>query len=288
LWKECGGSMIVVEAGTPTGFANVEHVRALLLDQGKGDCHVLAPCPHNGPCPLSRRSALNAVSSSISPASSTRAPGARKRGKTGLGVENVGVKKGGKADAVVQSEAPLSKATGWCHFSQRVSLPSFQKAADGGANAKMKAYMDWKFSFVALARKHLVPPPAPPREAADAADAEATAAVDTAAQHAGERHSNGPGNPQDTAHPNWGRVLRYPMKRSGHVILDLCTAHGDVERRIIAKSHGATGGYRTARRLNWGDAFPHSKLAKVPGQPKSTKAEDREAGATGGAPLSVD
>ena len=33
---------------------------------------------------------------------------------------------------------------------------------------------------------------------------------------------------------NWGRVMRYPMKRSGHVILDICNAQGSIERRVVS------------------------------------------------------
>jgi hypothetical protein len=60
----------------------------------------------------------------------------------------------------------------------------------------------------------------------------------------------------------WGRVIRAPMKRSGHVVLDLCNADGALERRVIAKSHGVTGGYRRARVAEWGDAFTFSPIKK--------------------------
>ena len=42
----------------------------------------------------------------------------------------------------------------------------------------------------------------------------------------------------------WSRLVRPVYKRQRHSILDLCTPEGEIERRIIARSHGAQGGYR--------------------------------------------
>ena len=74
-----GGVLVVVEPGTPDGFSTVRAVRNMLLDccppddrhgtveggegEGEGDlgravgdeeCHVIAPCTHNGTCPMDR------------------------------------------------------------------------------------------------------------------------------------------------------------------------------------------------------------------------------------------
>lgn len=49
-WAACDGVMVVVEPGTPQGFARVEALRRSLLAQG---ARILAPCPHEGACPLS-------------------------------------------------------------------------------------------------------------------------------------------------------------------------------------------------------------------------------------------
>jgi hypothetical protein len=119
-------------------------------------------------------------------------------------------------------------------------LPQFQKTAEGGA--KDKAYIDWKFSFVALCRKHLVP----------RADSARLAAIGGALEEGGAGGSGGGaggrggaveevapvkegGSPEQVQLPkgsseeqvkerskenvNWGRVVRWPMKRTGHVIL---------------------------------------------------------------------
>ena len=60
------------------------------------------------------------------------------------------------------------------------------------------------------------------------------------------------------------RVLRQPLKRGGHVILDLCTDEGKIERRIVAKSHGKQV-YRDCRQAFWGDLWPHPAHEKNSG-----------------------
>lgn len=51
------------------------------------------------------------------------------------------------------------------------------------------------------------------------------------------------------------RVLREPVRHSGHVILKLCTEEG-VKQPTISKKMGEL--YKQARKVEWGDVFPHS------------------------------
>ncbi|PNH06003.1 Methyltransferase-like protein 17, mitochondrial [Tetrabaena socialis] len=82
LWDRCGGVLVLIEPGTPSGFANVAEARQLVLGlearkrgqllmaaassassggdvdarvaeklQASGS-HVVAPCPHDGTCPI--------------------------------------------------------------------------------------------------------------------------------------------------------------------------------------------------------------------------------------------
>lgn len=56
----------------------------------------------------------------------------------------------------------------------------------------------------------------------------------------------------DSVQPAPARVVRRPLARSGHVILDLCTADG-LARAVVGRRAGDA--FRRARRTDWGDAW---------------------------------
>src|SRR5262249_36845749 len=49
MWARTRDTLLVVEPGTPAGYARIIAVRQRLIATG---AHVAAPCPHDGPCPL--------------------------------------------------------------------------------------------------------------------------------------------------------------------------------------------------------------------------------------------
>ena len=57
----------------------------------------------------------------------------------------------------------------------------------------------------------------------------------------------------------WPRIMRPVIRKHQHIIMDLCSEEasriGNLERRIIAKSHGLEGGYRMAKKVKWGDLW---------------------------------
>jgi ribosomal protein RSM22 (predicted rRNA methylase) len=49
MWAKTRDSLLIVEPGTPAGYARIIALRAQLIALG---AHVAAPCPHDGECPL--------------------------------------------------------------------------------------------------------------------------------------------------------------------------------------------------------------------------------------------
>ena len=49
MWQKTGDTLLVVEPGTPAGYARIIALRDRLITVG---AHVAAPCPHDGKCPL--------------------------------------------------------------------------------------------------------------------------------------------------------------------------------------------------------------------------------------------
>ncbi|UPJ47473.1 SAM-dependent methyltransferase [Bradyrhizobium sp. 200] len=49
MWEKTRDALLVVEPGTPAGYARIVALRAQLIALG---AHVAAPCPHDGKCPI--------------------------------------------------------------------------------------------------------------------------------------------------------------------------------------------------------------------------------------------
>lgn len=49
LWLSCKAMLMIIEPGTPQGYARILEARSVLIKEG---AHIVAPCSHQKPCPL--------------------------------------------------------------------------------------------------------------------------------------------------------------------------------------------------------------------------------------------
>lgn len=165
----------------------------------------------------------------------------------------------------------------FCHFSQRfVRPPYLQRILD----ARDRNHEDVQFSYVALRRGQ------DERQRLGFTQGEETtaAAFDglESAYHAGpstsrrarpssfrsasrtkDRQSNADEEPITPNPLTFPRTLLSPIKRKGHIILDVCTPSATVERWTVPKSWGKQA-YRDARKSNWGDLWALGAKTRVP------------------------
>lgn len=118
----------------------------------------------------------------------------------------------------------------WCHFSQRVQLNHFQNELFN----LPKGFEDQKFTYLVARRG--------PRP--------------TATRSVSSKEVSSESDIANLSF-SWPRIARPPLKRCGHVIQDVCTNSGTLERFVVAKSHGNQE-FQDARKSSWGDLWPHS------------------------------
>jgi ribosomal protein RSM22 (predicted rRNA methylase) len=119
-WACAKQFLVIMEAGTPRGFATINAARSLLIAGGAG---LLAPCPHQHACPM-----------------------AAGKGFTPEGAEAA---HSGDTEASPPERAKAAHSGDWCHFAQRVERSSQHRQLKGGA----LGYEDEKFSYVIGSRQ---------------------------------------------------------------------------------------------------------------------------------------
>jgi len=273
LWDKTadGGVLVIVEPGTPRGSKLVRRVRQLVLDYEernarnaekktnaapnsvKSNAHVVAPCQHDKKCPMS----------------------------------------------VANEKKSTSQM--WCHFSQRVERTATHRLML--ARGKGRTYQDERFSYVAIQKL----PRDQAEELAESkalrileeennADGDAFFASESLTssdddyndeeeeEEEEEEDESEEDEDEDTfifdestkskaravamaSQPLWSRVVRPPIKRRGHVVIETCEPNGKLEKRTVAKSHGTVfgigrDGYRRARKTKLGDLFSFEDVKK--------------------------
>ncbi|CAK7274397.1 37S ribosomal protein S22 [Sporothrix epigloea] len=244
-----GGVLIIVEKGHPRGFEAVADARQRLLDR-----FIEAPEQAGNPQP--------GANEPLSEHEDIDVWGVRRAKEPGMIV----------APCTNHNKCPMYLTPGltvgrkdFCHTSQRFSRPPFLQRILGKTHHN---HEDVSFSYVAVQRGSVVSD----RVAAPTAPVQGQAAADAA--FVGFEEASGDSVPHPLALP---RTILPPLKRHGHVVLDVCTPAGQLERWTVPKSRGKQA-YHDARKAQWGDLWALGAKTRVARQVRLGR------GGPGGAP----
>ncbi|KAI1760587.1 Rsm22-domain-containing protein [Hypoxylon sp. FL1150] len=134
----------------------------------------------------------------------------------------------------------------FCHFSQRFIRPPFLQKVLGLTH---RNHEDIDFSFVTIQRGTL------PHTVAANTPEPGSGVTDRAFKG----YENAAEQPNPLSLP---RNILPPLKRRGHVTLDLCTPTGNIERWTIPKSFSKKA-YHDARKARWGDLWALGAKTRV-------------------------
>nr|POE90141.1 37s ribosomal protein s22, mitochondrial [Quercus suber] len=244
-----GGVLIILEKGVARGFEAVAAAREMLLDTtiaSPGSEHkstgIFDPAivwdgeesAHAGPEPLTKPKEKGMI---IAPCTNH---------DTCPMYHDKGIVKGRK-DV--------------CRFEQRYVRPTLmQRILQGGAKAKN--FEDVEFSYLSVMRGRDVRsfdsdlrPIGHDQNAPVVQGEEATdRAFDDPYSYADIPRSAVPDSSLAPPSLTLPRMILPPMKRKGHIILDLCTSAGTLERWTVPRSFGQQA-FRDARKSSWGDLW---------------------------------
>ena len=232
-----GGVLVLIEKGIPRGFEIIAGARETLLKH-----HVASP-------------GAEQAEHTIEDASPNRF-GPKEKGMIIAPCTNHG-----KCPMYITAGTSQGRKD-YCHFSQRYIRPPFLQRI---LNTKDRNHEDIMFSYVALQRgvdKREVDGVIQGTSATDAAFAgyeDAESGCDARQEESMESVKPVP----KVSTLSLPRAILPPLKRGGHVILDLCTPSGKIERWTVPKSFSKQA-YRDARKSKWGDLWALGAKTGVP------------------------
>ncbi|KAG6813991.1 hypothetical protein H0H92_004484 [Tricholoma furcatifolium] len=281
MWESGAHIMVLIDHNTTEGFEAIAQARQVLLRMGRKELedvevensktlkdvaahsslirgsHVVAPCPHDGVCPL-----YHSASSRLVCGFSQRLQRpsfVRKTKHSGVGHEDI------EYSYVVIRRGPRPTPV----------LTNVGRVGEVGKRASEKeALQQTPIKELKLDSEHATN---------DESVAEDTfpAVTDSLIPEIQEELS-----PEELEEAlrlesyTWPRLVFPPLKKSGHIILDGCTAEGKIMRLTIPKSQGKQPFY-DARKSSWGDSFPHAPKNAPQERFEPTRAKRQDANVKG-------
>ncbi|TFY71841.1 hypothetical protein EVG20_g1169 [Dentipellis fragilis] len=241
MWESGADVIIIMDHNTPAGFGNIVEAREYLLKLGRKEAqdqgndlqaegaYVVAPCPHDGACPIYHSDARNVVCGFSQRLQ--RPAFVRKTKHSGRGHEDIGY-----SYVVIRRGA-------------RPTKPSTEigRMGEVGLREAIKAQAKQELTELELHDEQA-------EQSFNSTEEQPTTDSDYSISNGGTEAELEEGLRMEAFH--WPRLVLPPLKRSGHIILDACTSEGRVMRLTVPKSQGKQP-YYDARKSEWGDLFPH-------------------------------
>ncbi|PMD30478.1 hypothetical protein L207DRAFT_520288 [Hyaloscypha variabilis F] len=233
-----GGVLILIEKGLPRGFEAIAGARSLLLDS-----HISSP----GDTAFQRLDST--------------------------GLERCIEKEEGMiiAPCTNHSKCPMYPIPGlstgrkdFCHFGQRFIRPNYLQRLLG---AKIRNHEDVKYSYIAVRRGVDARRGENPLVQGEEATLQSFEGYEEHDLPDGEWETSGEVSDIKFDALSLPRTILPPLKRRGHVTLDLCTPSGKLERWTVPKSFSRTA-YRDARKSKWGDLWALGAKTRTPRSPR--------------------
>jgi ribosomal protein RSM22 (predicted rRNA methylase) len=254
-----GGVLILLEKGLPRGFEVVAGARELLLNK-----HISSPHSPNIETPLEKQIS--------NPDEDTRFTAK----ETGMII----------APCTNHAPCPMYASPGisagrkdFCFFSQRYIRPPYLQRI---LNAKDKNHEDVQFSYLAVQRGR---DQRNPEHDLNSRGFLQNADVTDAAFKGHEWKNISPTEseegkidadlqtPEDVNPMTLPRLILPALKRRGHIILDVCTPAGTLERWTVPKSFSKQA-FRDARKARWGDLWALGAKTRIPRNVRLGKPND--------------
>eukprot|EP00850_Spirogloea_muscicola_P003336 SM000013S26505 [mRNA] locus=s13:770355:775052:- [translate_table: standard] len=292
---ECSGLMgqIIIESGNPFGSTVVREAREHVLrlerkatwqapaqqlhgrdntdgqhgpqDVRQEGAHIVAPCAHDGSCPMDRMASwcyfrqrlLRTPAQKMAKRGLESSPQAHEDENFSFVVIRRGVRPQSSGpyevnpedEPAISSLAGVPSPRGQSLPVPEVEMPLEEPKSESGEAHEHAAVVD-----------------------AASTDTSGQVTVTSSEQVEDEDEEDGGGEEEGGGHgardsqaavsTGWARVVRPPLRRGGHVILDVCAAadaggrSGALVRSIVSRGRGGSARYRRARHTRWGDLWP--------------------------------
>ncbi|KAI0068027.1 Rsm22-domain-containing protein [Artomyces pyxidatus] len=267
MWESGADTVILIDHNTRAGFGAIVEAREYLLNMGKREMedhptdesqirgsHVVAPCPHDGACPLYHSESTRLVCGFSQRLQ--RPPFVRLTKHSGAGHEDTGY----SYVVIRRGVRPSPPAT------------EVGRIGEVGKREMRKLLSQTRMTELQL---HDETPASP---LATESASQLSESPENAVEEPESQNSEIFGQSLRSEAFHWPRVVFPPLKRSGHVILDVCAPEGNINRMTIPKSQGKQP-YYDARKARWGDIFPHEPKNPPQVRYQPTRAK-REGGTT--------